>query len=279
MSDEFYAIVHELTAQGRPFAIATIVQTDGSASARAGSKAIIHPDGTTRLGWVGGGCVESLVAREAQESLRDGKTRLIPVDLHDEVTGAGMPCGGHMTVYIEPVVPRPHIQIVGHGRIAETVARIGLAVGFRVSVNGPGAAPDRYPGVDDLVADDPDFRKLALTPSSYVVVTTQHKADDQAIKGALARGAKYIALVASMKRTGIILGYLAEDGVRPEQLTAIRGPAGLDLGCVTPEEIALSIVAEIVAVHRGGSGRPLREVKGAAQPGGPESLPSCSRAV
>jgi len=166
-----------------------------------------------------------------------------------------------MLVFVEPVLAPPHIQVIGHGRIAEAVSRLALVVGFRVSVDGPEAVPERYPGAHVLVADDADFGKLDVRPDSFVVVTTQHKADDRAIKQALARGARYIALVASAKRTGIILGWLREDGVPEEQLAAVRGPAGLDLGCVTPEEIALSIVSEIVALRRGGTGRPLREVR------------------
>lgn len=276
--EEFYALAHRLTAEGKPFAVATVVESEGSASARAGAKAIIHPDGSASLGWLGGGCVDALVARAAQESMRDGKPRMVPVDLQDEVTGAGMPCGGRMNVYVEPVLGRPHVQIVGHGRIAECVCRLARVVGFRVTVNGPGAAPALYPDADETVADDPRFEKLAVTPASYVVVTTQHKCDDLAIKAALSRGARTIELVASRKRTGIILGWLRDDGVPEEALAAVRGPAGLDLGCVTPEEIALSIVSEIVALHRGGTGRPLRDRKAetADEPGPSGAARSCS---
>lgn len=261
MNPEFYARVADLSARGVPFATATIVKIDGSASARAGSKAIIQSDGSVQFGWVGGGCVEAMVAREAQAALHDGKTRLLPVDLTDEVAGAGMPCGGQMLVYIEPALAQPHILLLGHGRIAETIATIGHAVGFRITVNGPGATPERFPNAHQCIADDPDFRAIVVTPQTYVVVTTQHKSDDRAIQAALAQHARYIALVASRKRAGIIRAWLLEDGVAEDRLAVIHAPAGLDLGCVTPEEIALSIVAEIVSKVRHGSGRPLREVK------------------
>ncbi len=264
--EEFYALAHRLTSEGKPFAVATVVSSEGSASARAGAKAILHPDGSATFGWLGGGCVDALVARAAQEALADGRPRMVPVDLTDEVTGAGMPCGGRMTVYVEPVIARPQVVILGHGRIAETVCRLARIVGFRVTVNGPGASSAAYPDADETIAEDARFERLAAGPLTYVVVTTQHKADDLAIKAALARGARFICLVASRKRAGIILGWLREDGVPESSLAAVRAPAGLDLGCETPEEIALSIVSEIVATHRGGTGRPLREVKGAVAP-------------
>ncbi|MGB8901260.1 MAG: XdhC family protein, partial [Methylocella sp.] len=139
MFSDLYTKAAELASQGRPFAIATVVRVDGSSSARRGSKAIIDSDGKLLLGWVGGGCAESAVRSEAQMSLETERPRLITVDMSDEVLGVGMPCGGTMDIFIEPVLPKPELLIVGHGRIAETLAVLGDLMGFSITVNDPAA--------------------------------------------------------------------------------------------------------------------------------------------
>src|SRR6516225_12266484 len=134
MSSEFYSKAADLGRHGRSFAVATVVRVEGSSSAKPGSKAIIDAQGKIVLGWVGGGCAESAVRTEALQSIEQEKPRLITLDMSDELLGVGMPCGGKMDVYIEPVVPQPELLIVGHGRIAEVLATIGHLVSFAVTV-------------------------------------------------------------------------------------------------------------------------------------------------
>lgn len=263
MSLEFIEKVQELLKAGENFAIATVVKTEGSSSARAGAKAIVRADGSTLFGWVGGGCVESSVAREALNSLKDGTPRLIHLNLTEELSGVGMPCGGTMQVYVEPQRSKPRLVILGHGVIAEAAARLAAVLNFRVLVDDSAATQDRYPAADQLITNDPDYSQFDAGPEAYVIIATQHKGDDKAARAALAKGARYIALIASKTRAGLVLDTLAAQGVRKEELARISSPAGLDLGAVEPEEIALAILAEIVALRRGGSGQPLRAVKSA----------------
>ncbi len=262
MSKEFFNKVAELSTNHQPFAVATVIKITGSTSAKTGAKAIIDGHGKTLLGWVGGGCAESAVSLEAVDSLADGQTRIVPIDLDDEVLGVGMPCGGNMEVYVEPFLPKPELLIVGHGRIAELLAMLGKFVEFSVTVNDPIAVRESFPTADRLITDDPDFSKMEVTPNSYVIVVTQHKGDHLSIKKALEGKGAYIALVASKKRSGLVFEYLLDSGVSRQELAKVHAPAGIDIGCVLPEEIALSIIGEIVAVRRGGSCRPMMEVKG-----------------
>lgn len=249
MSQEFFAKAYELTSKNEPFAVATVVQIEGSSAAKPGAKAIINERGETIWGWVGGGCAESLVAQSACQSLQDEKPRVIEIDLTDEVLGAGMPCGGKMFVYIEPVLPKPHLLIVGHGAIAESLAHFAQRLDFRVTVDDPLAQAERFHGCQ-IVTDDLDFSKLEITPRTYVVVATQHKSDHLALQKVLEHNARYVALIASRKRAQLVLEYLRARGVPEERLSEIRAPAGLEIGAITPEEIALSIISEIVAVRR-----------------------------
>ena len=254
---DLYAKAAELAAQGKAFAIATVVRVEGSSSARRGSKAIIDADGKLVLGWIGGGCAESAVRSEALRSLELEQPLVITLDMTDELLGPGMPCGGKMDVYIEPVVPKPELLIAGHGRIAETLAAFAHTLGFRVVVNDPGAEPAAFPQVERVIAEDFDLLETPVGPHTYVVIATQHKNDHRWLQKALAGAAAYVALVASQHRAKLVLEYLAAEGTPPDKLAKICAPAGFDLGAATPEEIALSIMSQIVALRRGGTSQPL----------------------
>ena len=262
MTTEFYAKVNELLSKGESFATATVVRTVGSTSARASAKAIINSEGRLIHGWVGGGCAESTVSDVSLEALKDGNSRLITLDLDDEVKGVGMPCGGSMDVYIDPLVPKPQLLIVGHGLIAEAISRIGGLLDFSVVVNDAIATKELFPDAETILQDDVEMNKVTITAQTYAVVATQHKSDDRSLRKIIGKGAAYVALIASRKRTTIVLKYLLEDGVPMETLNEIRAPAGLDVGAVSPQEIALSIMAEIVSVMHGGTGRPITDLNG-----------------
>ena len=252
---DLYAKAAELTAQGKSFAVATVVRVEGSSSARRGAKAIIDAQGKLVLGWVGGGCAESAVRNEALRSIELQQPLLITLDMTDELLGVGMPCGGKMDVYIEPVLPKPDLLIAGNGRIAEALAPFAHLLGFRVLVNDPGAEPSSFPHAERVVAEDFDRCQTPIGPNSYVVIATQHKNDHLWLQKALEGEAAYVALIASHHRARLVLDYLAAEGVRAEKIARIFAPAGFDLGGVTPEEIALSIVSQIVALRRGGESR------------------------
>lgn len=254
---DFYSKAAELTGQGKLFAVATVVRVDGSSSARRGSKAIIDAEGKLVLGWVGGGCAESAVRNEALRCLELGQPVVITLDMTDELLGVGMPCGGKMDVYIEPILPRPDLLIAGHGRIAETLAALAHVLGFSVIVNDPGADRSSFPQAERVIAEDFDLNATPIGPNSYVVIATQHKNDHLWLQKALEGKAAYVALIASQHRAKLVLDYLAAERVAADKIARIFAPAGLDLGAVTPEEIALSIVSQIVALRRGGTTRPL----------------------
>lgn len=258
---------------GEDVAVATVIRVDGSASARPGSKTIIDASGRRVWGWVGGGCAETEVRDEALAALSDGLPRVIRLDLDDEVLGVGMPCGGHMEVYIEPMTQAPRLLILGHGRIAEITADLGHQLGFHVTVNDALATETEFPTADARVIEDPDYAKAVCDSNTYVVITTQHKSDYEALSRVLSSdpgtiGPAYVGLVASRKRSALLYDRLREDGFAADLLERVSAPAGLDIGAATPEEIAVSIFAELLQRRRGGdtSGRPLAEVKGGFGP-------------
>jgi xanthine dehydrogenase accessory factor len=169
-----------------------------------------------------------------------------------------------MEVFIEPVLPQPELLIVGHGRIAEALAQIASLTGFAIVVNDPGAEAARFPKGARVVNEDFDLTETPVGPRTYVVVATLHKNDHVWLEKALAGNAAYVALIASRHRSKIVLDLLAERGADAANLAAVWAPAGLDLGAATPEEIALSIVSQMVALRRGGAAGSLKDAGTAA---------------
>ena len=250
MSSELYSKAAELASQGKLFAIATVVRVEGSSSARRGSKAIIDSSGRLLLGWIGGGCAESAVRSEALKSIETGLPRMITVDMSDEQLGVGMPCGGTMEIFIEPVLPKPELLIVGHGRIAETLATLGHLMGFAITVNDPVADRAAFPQAEKVVDDDFDLTETPIGPKTFVVIATQHKRDHLWLRKALDGNAAYVALIASRHRAALVLDFLRAEGLSEEKIASVHAPAGLNLGAATPEEIALSIISQMVALRR-----------------------------
>jgi xanthine dehydrogenase accessory factor len=165
--------------------------------------------------------------------------------MSDEVLGVGMPCGGTMDIFIEPVLPKPELLIVGHGRIAETLAVLGDLMGFSIIVNDPGAEAGSFPQAKRLVTDDFDLTETPIGTKTFVVIATQHKRDHLWLEKALQGNAAYIALIASR--------YLRAAGIGEDKIATVYAPAGLQLGASTPEEIALSVVSQMVTLRRGGN--------------------------
>jgi len=260
MAKDIFDVILALQNSGASFAIATVVETRGSVSAKTSSKAVIDSEGRVVAGWVGGGCAESSTCEQALACINQNETAMLDIDLDDEVLGAGMPCGGSMRVYVEPVLPKPALWIMGHGRVAETLCIMGDLMGLRVIVNDPVVDREKYPQASRLITDDLDYALLQPRPDDYVVIATQHKGDHESIARALASQAKYIALIASRKRSRLVLDYLARQEFSELDIQRVVTPSGIDLAPRSPEEIALCIISEIVMLRRGGSGRLMRDL-------------------
>jgi xanthine dehydrogenase accessory factor len=259
MAQEIFDTIQSLRAARRPFAVATVVETTGSVSAKTSAKAVIDEHGQVVAGWVGGGCAESATCEQGIDCMDSGQTAVLDIDLDDEVLGAGMPCGGAMRVYVEPVLPRPRLWIMGHGRVAECLCELGDMLGMDVIVNDPAVDRARYPKAERLITDDPDYEQLTPSADDYVVIATQHKGDHDSMRRALTSDGGYIALIASRKRSRLVLDFLRREGFGDEDLGRVMAPSGLDLGARTPEEIALCVASEIVLVRRGGTGMRMRD--------------------
>ena len=257
--NSIFSLIEELQQKRRPFAVATVVETYGSVSAKTGSKAVIDEEGQLLAGWVGGGCAESTACQEAYDAIQSGNSTIIDLDLDDEVLGTGMPCGGGMRVYIEPVLPSPSIWLMGHGRVAEVICEMGSMLGYDVIVNDLGADPLRFPKAHQVINDDLDYAELAPKRDDYVVIATQAKGDHESMLRALACDAQYIALIASRKRSRLVMDFLQREGFEEADLERVMAPSGMDLNPRTPEEIALCILSEITLVRRQGTGMRMKE--------------------
>ncbi len=253
----------------QPFALATVVETKGSVSAKTGAKAVIDDEGRVVAGWVGGGCAESSVCHTALDCMTRGESEVIELDLDDEVLGTGMPCGGSMRVYVEPVLPKSRLWILRHGRVAEGLCAMGAMMDFEVVVEDPMVDRDRYPTASRLLIDDLDYEELKPGSDDYVVVATQHKGDQDSMDRCLRSAVRYIALIASRKRSRLVLDYLRKRGFGEADLARVYAPAGLDLQARTPDEIALATLSEIVMLRRGGTAAHRRDLMREASPVAP----------
>lgn len=259
MAKEFLDHLLAIREQNVAYAVATVIDVLGSTSAKTGSKALIDRHGKVVTGWVGGGCAESTACHAALQSIESGSTDIIEIDLDDEVLGVGMPCGGHMRVYIEPSIPKPAVWIMGHGEVAEHICHLADAMGFAVIVNDAMATADKFPDAKRLITDDIDYSELNPAPGDFVVIATQHKGDHESMSRALKSEAQYIALIASRKRSRLVMDYLRDKKFSEQEIERVMAPCGLDIGARTPAEIALSVISEIVLVRREASGLRMRE--------------------
>lgn len=259
-------LMRTMRGAGQPFALATVVETKGSVSAKTGAKAVIDNEGRVVAGWVGGGCAESSVCHAALDCMTSGESEIVELDLDDEVLGTGMPCGGSMRVYVEPVLPKSRLWILGHGRVAESLCAMGAMMDFEVVVEDPMVDRDRYPTAARLLTDDLDYEELRPGSDDYVVVATQHKGDQDSMDRCLRSPVRYIALIASRKRSRLVLDYLRQRGFSEADLTKVYAPAGLDLQARTPDEIALATISQIVMLRRGGTAAHRRDLKQDARP-------------
>jgi len=244
-------------AAGDEAAMVTVVATEGSTPQKAGARMLVRADGTI-VGTIGGGCLEAEMAWRAREAITARRAKLVAYDLTPDQAGDdGLVCGGRMQVFIEPIEGTPCLCLFGAGHVAQPLARLAKACGFRVEVSDDRikfANAERFPDADRIVVDDvaAAAEKMSLGPSSYAVIVTRgHKGDGEALRAVVGRGLRFVGLLGSRPKVVHIFAALRDEGVPTDELARIHAPSGIEIGAVTPEEIAVSILAEMIAVRRG----------------------------
>jgi xanthine dehydrogenase accessory factor len=247
----------EAEARGEPAALVTVVATEGSTPQKAGARMLVHGDGRI-VGTIGGGCLEAEMTWRAREAIEGRRPRLVSYDLTPDQAGEdGLVCGGRMQVFIEPIEAVPVLCLFGAGHVAQPLARMAKACGFRVEIVDDRvkfANKERFPEADLIVVDgfEGGAEKMTLGASSYAVVVTRgHQGDADALRAVLGRGLRFVGLLGSRPKVVHIFAALGERGVAAEELGRVHAPLGLEIGAQTPEEIAVSILAEMIAVRRG----------------------------
>ena len=251
-------------AKGQTFALATVVRTVSVTAAKAGAKALIGPDGSIEEGWIGGGCARAAVVKAARQCMADGQSRLVSIAPKDALAELGAAAGeerggvfyaknscpsqGTMDVFVEPVLPSPRLLILGASPVAVALARLAPWMGFAVTVAATPEEHQRFDiGVSRLVGVS---APAEAGENAFVVISTQGAGDRAALKSAAAMDALYRAFVGSRRKAETLKTDLAKEDVSEEALAAIKAPAGLDISAISADEIALSILAEMVAVRR-----------------------------
>jgi len=252
MLNDFLEKALSLNSGKEPYATATIVRRKIPSSGKPGDKAIITNDGKIH-GWIGGGCTRGIVLKESLLSIQEGKPRYIqisPKATYDDSSYSkvyNMTCqsGGEVDIYIEPVLPRPHIFIFGVSHIAMALSKIALAMNYSISCVGANADRSIFEGVEHFLSYE-DYTHLEVEENSYAVVCTQGEGDAEALYSAISTSPNYLSFVASHKKANAIFREVRDKGITFEQLKKVKTPAGLDIQAKLPEEVAISIIAEII---------------------------------
>ncbi|CDX55684.1 Carbon monoxide dehydrogenase, coxF accessory protein [Mesorhizobium plurifarium] len=259
-------LMSRLKAAEEPFVLATVVRTVSVTAAKAGAKAIIRPDGRIEAGWIGGGCARGATLKAAREALADGQSRLVSIQPENLLQELGVkpgedrdginfarnmcPSRGTMDVFVEPVLPRPVLVVLGSSPVAQALVEQARPLGYHVTLAAPLAHFDTIPQADELV--DGFASDTSHQARRFVVVSTQGKGDEAALKEAVAIDAEYHGFVGSRRKMASLREKLTAQGIAAEAVGRVKAPAGLDIGAITPEEIALSILAEITIERRRG---------------------------
>jgi xanthine dehydrogenase accessory factor len=252
---------------GKPVVLATVVRARGSVPRHPGSRMIVYPDGRIE-GTIGGGEMEGRVIAEALLCLKDGQTRLLHYELSDLKAGDPGVCGGEVEVFVEPIGSRPTLVVVGGGHVGQAVVHLAHWLGFRTVVSDDRpefASPQAVPDADERwigpLSDLP--KKIEIDDQTYIVLTTRGvPVDIEGLPALLATPAAFLGVIGSRRRWETAAQELAAGGVTSDQIDRIVSPMGLELNAETPEEIAVSILSQIIMLRRGGSGAPMRhEVK------------------
>ncbi|MBA3297727.1 MAG: XdhC family protein [Acidobacteria bacterium] len=256
MNEEVLTAAADALKRGEPAALVTVVRAQGSTPQRAGAKMLVYADGRT-IGTIGGGCYESDAINQARGAIQSARPALLHFELNDDFAQEnGLICGGRMDVHVDPLLPDPRLYIVGAGHVGFELGRIAGGAGFRIHViddREKFASAERFPGADVIVQPIPDWLHRADIPASafVVVVTRGHTHDLDAMRALAARDLRYLGLIGSRAKVARISSALLAEGLPAECLARIHAPIGFDIGAVTPAEIAISILAELIAVRRG----------------------------
>jgi xanthine dehydrogenase accessory factor len=255
---DIYQELVRIAASGERAVLATVISSRGSVPRKPGTKMLIKGDGTL-VGSIGGGNVEQAVQEKALEVMKSGEPQMMHFDLTGKGEEAWMICGGQLDVFIEPIVPAETLYLFGAGHLSQSTAAVAKMVGFRVVVIDPRSEynnNDRFPDADSLVVEEYDdaFSKLSVDENSYIVIYTPgHVSDEKCLKFAIGTEAKYVGMIGSKKKVKEIKERLRKKGVSQQQLDEVYAPIGLEINAQTPEEIAISILAEITKVRRSGT--------------------------
>jgi xanthine dehydrogenase accessory factor len=258
---EILELAADLARRGEPFVLATVVWRRAPSSGQEGATALISGDGRVR-GWLGGACAEPTVVREALRALEEGTPRLLFLGMPEELEGhrrdgvvtVPIACQseGALEVYVEPVLSSPQLVAIGRSPAATTLVKMAAALGWRAVLLDDGADPSHHPAIGRVVTSLSELPDVAADDRTFVVVATQGHYDEDALQAALATPAAYVGLVASARRAEATLGYLRDRGVSDAAIARVHAPAGLDLGHIATEEIAVAILADIVRARAAG---------------------------
>jgi xanthine dehydrogenase accessory factor len=270
-----YAALAELEVAGGSAALCTIVREHGSVPRHLGSKMLVYGDGRL-IGSVGGGELESRVVRAALDALGDGHPRSVRLQLVDPAAGDPGVCGGEVEIFVEPVRPAPTLLIIGAGHVGRALVHLGQWLGFRVVLADDRAeycTPEWAPGANEYLRvparELPN--RYQFTPNTYIVMPTRGAPlDVEALPHLLDVPHAYLGVIGSRRRWATAERQLRERGVPSEKLARVHAPMGLELQAETPEEIAVSILAEIIMLRRRGTGQPMHQSKDTLAPSGPE---------
>jgi xanthine dehydrogenase accessory factor len=262
MDADIFEEIQRLRRAGRKAVLATIVQIRGSVPSFQTAKMLVRDDGST-LGSVGGGCVEADVWAAAQDVIREEKSRVMQFDLTEEsMAEGGLICGGKVEIFVEPVLPIPEMIIFGAGHISTQVSKIAVIAGFRTTIvdNRPVYAnPERFPEAEEIYSGgfEESFQAITPTENTYLVIVTRgHQEDENVLRWAVGTNARYIGMIGSKRKIRTIADNLTGEGIDRDRIERVHMPIGLDIGAVTPEEIAVAIVAEAIQIRRTGFKHP-----------------------
>jgi xanthine dehydrogenase accessory factor len=252
---------------GEPAALVTVIATEGSTPQKAGAKMLVYADGRI-VGTIGGGCVEAEMTWRARQAIDERRVQSASYDLTPDQAGEdGLVCGGRMQVFIEPVEGTPTLCLFGAGHVSQPLARLAKGAGFRVEVLDDRVKfcnRERFPDADLVVVDAiaAGASRLTIGRNTYAVVVTRgHGGDTDALAAVLGRGLRFVGLLGSRPKLVHVVTALEERGLPSEQLAEVRCPLGVEIGAVTPEEIAVSVLAEMIAVRRGVASSDVRPMR------------------
>ena len=256
-NEDVFEAVAEALQRGEPAALVTIIRAQGSTPQRVGAKMLVFPDGRT-VGTIGGGCYENEAFWKARTAIETRQPVIAKYELADDIAEeSGLICGGQMEVYIEPLEPAPALYLVGAGHVAYHLARAAHEVGFKLHIvddREKFANAERFPDAEEIVVDAiPEWLTGAKLPTHAfaVILTRGHRHDLDALRALAPKPIRYLGLIGSRAKVARLSEALEAEGIPSEQLQRVHSPVGLDLGAVTPQEIAISILAEMIGVKYG----------------------------